>query len=133
MRFWRDGLGLQQLVDRTVRGGWPDLFGSRTDKLRSIFLADPEQPDSALVELVVFEGAAAGEAVPAAPRHGFFLLSFTRDVEETLGRLAALGLARDVRQIRQWAGTGKYAPMAVVTAPDGILVELIGAVEDGAA
>jgi catechol 2,3-dioxygenase-like lactoylglutathione lyase family enzyme len=135
MRFWRDGLGLTELFDHTFTGDWPELFGANTDRLRSIFLGDPQTPDSGVIELVVFEGATdAGVAsVPPdadgaarRPRHGFFLLSLQREVDETLTTLAALGFADCVRRISVPAPGGKTVPMAVITAPDGVLVELIG-------
>ena len=62
----------------------------------------------------------------ARPRHGFFLLSLQRDVEATLSALAALGFADGVRRITVPAPGGKTVAMAVITAPDGVLVELIG-------
>ncbi len=62
----------------------------------------------------------------SGPRHGFFLLSLQRDVDETLSALAALGFTDDVRRITMPAPAGKTVPMAVITAPDGVLVELIG-------
>jgi len=40
--------------------------------------------------------------------------------------LAALGFADGVRRITVAAPAGKTVPMAVITAPDGVLVELIG-------
>jgi catechol 2,3-dioxygenase-like lactoylglutathione lyase family enzyme len=126
LRFWRDGLGLGQLFDFHFTGDWPELFGAKTDRLRSIFLGDPQAPDRAIVELV--ELAGADEALPAAtgPRHGFFLLSLEREVDETLAALAALGFTDGVRRISVDAPGGKSVPMAVITAPDGVLVELIG-------
>jgi hypothetical protein len=69
---------------------WPELFGAKTDRLRSIFLGDPQTPDSGIVEL------------------------------------AALAFADGVRRITVAAPAGKTVPMAVITAPDGVLVELIG-------
>lgn len=127
MTFWRDGLGFAELFDHTFSGDWPELFGARTDRLRSIFLGDPETPDTGIVELVVFEGAGDAAASPKEPRHGFFLLSLQRDVDATLSALAALGFTEGVRRITLPAPTGKTVPMAVITAPDGVLVELIGA------
>jgi catechol 2,3-dioxygenase-like lactoylglutathione lyase family enzyme len=129
MRFWRDGLGLRQLFDHHFTGDWPELFGAKTDRLRSIFLGDPQTPDCGIVELVVLPGAE--EALPATyaaqgPRHGFFLLSLQRDVDTTLSALAALGFTGGVRRITVAAPAGKTVPMAVITAPDGVLVELIG-------
>ena len=74
------------------------------------------------------ELAGADEALPAhpTPRHGFFLLSLQRDVDETLSGLAALGFTDGIRRITMPAPGGKSVPMAVITAPDGVLVELIG-------
>ena len=126
MAFWRDGLGFAELFDQTFTGEWPELFGAKTDHLRSIFLGDPQTPDTGIVELVVLEGADDAPAPPRRPRHGFFLLSLQRDVDETLSAMAALGFADGVRRISVPAPGGKTVPMAVITAPDGVLVELIG-------
>ena len=126
LQFWRDGLGLTQLFDHTFTGDWPELFGAKTDRLRSIFLGDPRAPESGIVELVELPGADEALPPPRAPRHGFFLLSLQRDVDETLSALAAQGFTDGVRQITVPAPAGKTVPMAVITAPDGVLVELIG-------
>ena len=126
LRFWCDGLGLRQLFDCDFTGDWPELFGAKTDSLRSVFVGDPQTPDGGIVELVVFEGADDASAPPRRPRHGFFLLSLQRDVDETLSALAELGFTEGVRRITVAAPSGKTVAMAVVTAPDGVLVELIG-------
>jgi catechol 2,3-dioxygenase-like lactoylglutathione lyase family enzyme len=126
-RFWRDGLGLTELLDHEFRGDWPALFGATTDRLRSVFLGDPHNADSGIVELVQFDGAHDAVAPPSGPRHGFFLLSLERDVEATLSGLADLGFADDVRRISMPGPGGSTVAMAVITAPDGVLVELIGA------
>src|ERR1700722_4619589 len=70
-------------------------------------------------------GPRARESI-AGPAPGFFLVSLNRDVESTLGRLADLGFAHGVRQIVVPAPHGKQIQMAVITAPDGVRVELIG-------
>ncbi|TVS88750.1 VOC family protein [Mycobacterium helveticum] len=106
LRFWRDGLGLSTLLDHEFTGDWPALFATNSDRLRSIFLGDPRTPG-----------------------HGFFLLSLQRDVDETLSVLAELGFTDGVRRIDVAAPAGKTVAMAVVTAPDGVLVELIGAAQ----
>ena len=129
--FWCDGLGLTQLMDHTFRGDWPTLFDAATDHLRSVFLGDPGAPDSGIVELVVFEGAAPAPPAARGPRHGFFLLSLQRDVEPTLTTLSRLGFTDGVRRISMPAPGGATVPMAVVVAPDGVLVELIGAASGG--
>ena len=130
LRFWRDGLGLSEMLDHTFSGDWPTLFDAGTDVLRSVFLGDPENAGSGIVELVHFEGVAG--AVPdtaAGPQRGFFLLSLERDVETTLAALAELGFSDGVRRISMPAPGGRTVAMAVITAPDGVRVELIGSPE----
>jgi glyoxylase I family protein len=126
LKFWRDGLGFTELFDQTFTGDWPKLFGANTDRLRSVFLGDPQSPDTGIVELVVFDGADDATPPPDRPRHGFFLLSLERDVGATLSALAALGFTNGVRRITVPTSTSETLPMAVITAPDGVLVELIG-------
>jgi catechol 2,3-dioxygenase-like lactoylglutathione lyase family enzyme len=122
LRFWRDGIGLREQMDETFKGDWPTLFGSREPTLRSIFLGDPDDTMSGLVELVEFEGGVAeGSAPPSVPTVGFFLLSVYTSVEETLARLTALGLGGPPRRITLSVGV----EMAVVRDPNGVLVELI--------
>jgi len=126
MRFWRDGLGFTELFDHTFTGDWPTLFGAPTDRLRSVFLGDPNTPDTGIVELVVFDGALAAQPASNGPAIGFFLLSLQRDVDATLQGLAQLGFDDGVRRISMPAPGGKTVEMAVITAPDGVRVELIG-------
>lgn len=126
MKFWRDGLGFTKLFGHTFIGDWPELFGAQTDRLQSVFLGDPHTPETGIVELVAFVGANEALPVSAGPRYGFFLLSLQRDVDETLSALAELGFTDGVRRITVAAPAGKSVPMAVITAPDGVVVELIG-------
>ena len=126
MRFWRDGLGLIELFDYTFTGDWPTLFGAATDKLRSIFLGDPDTPDTGIVELVVLEQVDTAPPPTDVPTFGFFLLSLQREVDPTLAKLALLGFDDGVRRIEMPAPGGKKVAMAVITAPDGVRVELIG-------
>jgi catechol 2,3-dioxygenase-like lactoylglutathione lyase family enzyme len=127
IRFYRDGLGLQVLMDHEFDGDWRTLFDAPSDRLRSVFLGDPDSPDAGIVELVTFGVGGGSEDAPAATpaRPGFFLLSFFVDVEATLARLAALGLDTPARRIRV-PGPGGDVEMATVRDPDGVLVELIG-------
>ncbi len=127
LTFWRDGLGLSVIFDQVFTGDWPTLFGATTDRLRSVFLGDPQAPGSGLVELVIFDDTAAAPTRTAGPAPGFFLLSLNRDVDATLTRLAGLGFTDGVRRIAVPAPGAKQVQMAVITAPDGVQVELIGA------
>ena len=99
-------------------------FGGQ--RLTNVVLGDPANPDTGIVELVVLEGSAAGPAQPDAPTFGFFLLSLQRDVDATLDTLTGLGFDDGVRRIEMPAPGGKRVDMAVITAPDGVRVELIG-------
>jgi glyoxylase I family protein len=45
-RFWRDGLGFTELFDHTFTGDWSTLFNAGTDRLRSVFLGDPNTLDT---------------------------------------------------------------------------------------
>jgi catechol 2,3-dioxygenase-like lactoylglutathione lyase family enzyme len=126
IRFWCDGLGFAEVFDHTFTGDWPTLFGATTDRLRSVFLGDPTASDTGIVELVQFEGALPGAQPSSAPAFGLFLLSIQRDVDVTLAGLAELGFDDGVRRIEMPAPGGKTVAMAVITAPDGVRVELIG-------
>ncbi len=129
LRFYRDGLGLQVLMDHEFDGDWRTLFDAPGNRLRSVFLGDPDLPDAGIVELVTFVGDAAGdgdaEPSPVPPEPGFFLLSFFVDVPDTLARLDTLGLDAGARRIRV-PGPGGDVEMATVRDPDGVLVELVG-------
>jgi catechol 2,3-dioxygenase-like lactoylglutathione lyase family enzyme len=130
LRFYRDGLGLQVLMDHEFDGDWSTLFDAPSDRLRSVFLGDPDSPDAGIVELVAFAwegtGGDDGDApTPIPPHPGFFLLSFFVDVDATLKRLAAVGLEGPARRI-QVPAPGGGVEMATVRDPDGVLVELVG-------
>ena len=125
-RFWCDGVGLTELMDHSFRGDWPTLFGAGSDELRSVFLGDPAAPEAGLLELVVFADAGMSPPPVDGPRHGFFLVSLQRNVDATLATLAGLGFADCVRRIAMPGPGGASVAMAVLRAPDGVLVELIG-------
>lgn len=127
VRFYRDGLGLQVLMDHEFEGDWRTLFDAPRDRLRSVFLGDPDAPDAGIVELVTFgaDGDGGGEPPVGAPRAGFFLLSFFVDVDATMARLAALGFDEPARRTRVRAPEG-HVDMVTVRDPDGVLVELVG-------
>jgi catechol 2,3-dioxygenase-like lactoylglutathione lyase family enzyme len=126
LRFWQSGLGFTILFDHVFTGDWPTLFDATADTLRSIFLGDPAAPDTGIVELVVFDNPASATGPSAGPATGLFLVSLNRDVGPTLRRLADLGFTDGVRRIVVPAPHGKQVQMAVITAPDGVRVELIG-------
>ena len=128
LRFYRDGLGLSLLWEREFEGDWPTLFGAPEPKLHSAFLGDANAPDAGIVELVEFIGGMEeGAPQGPSPQLGFFLLSFYVDVDETLARLAHLGLGGEPRRIAVQGMAEQHVPMATVRDPDGVIIELIGA------
>jgi len=127
MRFYRDGLGLEVMMDSEFDGDWPALFGAKSSRLHSVFLGDSAMPEAGVVELVSFEGMPDVAAAPDEPAVGFFLLSFyVGDVDAVLARLRDLGLGGEPRRIALPAPDGASVAMATVRDPDGVLVELIG-------
>lgn len=122
LRFWCDGLGFAVIMDERFEGDWPTLLHAPSSLLRAVFLGDPKHPESGIVELVDLGPVAAPpDATPQAAA-GFLLLSIVTDLAAALERLDALGLGGTPRQI-----DASGIAMAVVTDPDGVLVELIAA------
>ena len=125
LRFWRDGLGFEALMDESFTGDWPTLLRSTSTSLRAVFLGHPATPGSGIVELVdlgAVADTANAEVVDRGkpPSAGFLLLSVMTDLVGALERLAALGLGGVPRRI-EVSGIA----MAVVRDPDGVLVELV--------
>jgi catechol 2,3-dioxygenase-like lactoylglutathione lyase family enzyme len=122
LRFWRDGIGFEILMDQRFEGDWQTLLHAPTGSLRAVFLGDPANPASGIVELVDIEATGRLYATNGPAKAGFLLLSVMTDVAGTLERLSRLGLGDTPRRI-----TVAGIEMAVVVDPDGVLVELVGA------
>ena len=120
LRFYRDGLGFQVLLDKEFDGEWPTLFGVKSARLRAVICADPAHPDAGGVELVTFAEPLADGPPPAPPLVPTVMLAFSADVDEVLPRLLENG-GTDPR--RATLSRGNQA--ATVRDPDGILVELV--------
>ncbi len=120
MRFWCEGLGFEQIMDHSFDGDWPTLLRARSTTLRAVFLGDPTNPESGIVELVDLGHVDDGDEPAETPRTGFLLLSVFTDLAAALDRLAALGLGGEPRRI-----TTSGVAMAVVVDPAGVQVELV--------
>lgn len=123
LRFYRDGVGLQVLVDRVLHADLDALLGVATESVRMVFLGDADNPDAGIVELLdLGSPAIAGSpAQPGLPGRGVFLLSFQADVDAALARLADMGMGGSPR--RMPTPGGGFA--ATVVDPDGVMVELL--------
>jgi glyoxylase I family protein len=126
LRFYRDGLGLEVLFDVTLDTDIEPLLGVTTKRLRTVFLGNRGQVGEGRVELVELETGnplPGGSADAGRPHRGAFLLSFVVPVEETLARLAGLGLGGPPHRMPTPGG-----PAAAVVDPDGVMVELLSRV-----
>jgi glyoxylase I family protein len=124
LRFYRDGIGLDVLQDRTVDGDWPALFGAPGRSLHVVFLGDSSTPDvfSGVLELNAFE-AELGPAPAEQSHYGVTMISYFVDVEATLTRLAELGIGGDPARVEQQTPNGTIT-VATVRDPDGVTVLL---------
>ena len=118
--FWRDGLGLDVLLDETFEGPWPELFGWDSTILRSVFLGEATAGDSGIVELVASAGTVPDSASASCNVVGFFLLSLFADLDEVLPRLSRLGVGGEPTV----CAVGPTR-LAVVLDPNGVRVELM--------
>ena len=120
LRFWRDGLGFEVLLDQRFSGDWPTLLRAPSTSLRAVFLGRADLPDAGIVELVDLGPVPAGPADGPAPGPGILLLSVMTDVGAALQRLAGLGLGGEPRRIEVHG-----IDMCTVVDPDGVVVELV--------
>jgi glyoxylase I family protein len=117
-RFYRDGLGLEILIDREFEGDWPGLFGVTSKRLRAVILGDADRPHQ--VELVAFAEPVPVGAPASEPTTGNAILTFVVDLDAILPAMLAAG-ARDLRRTKLSNGNAA----ATVRDPDGIQVQLL--------
>jgi glyoxylase I family protein len=124
--FWRDGLGLEVLMDHTFEGPWPTLFGGESTTLRSVFLGEVASSESGIVELVARDDTAPPGAGSPGPAEGFMLLSLFADLDTVLPRLSSLGVGGEAT-----VAAVSGVRLAVVRDPNGVRVELMDDVARG--
>ena len=122
LHFYRDGIGLDVLFDVTFDANFEALLGVPTERPHIVFLGDREHPEVGRIELIDLGTGDPpdGRTAPGLPHRGMCLVSFHVPVEETLRRLADLGLGGAPRSI-----PGPDGLAAVVIDPDGVMVELL--------
>jgi glyoxylase I family protein len=124
LRFYVEGIGLEVVFDVTLPMDMKDFLGVSTEKVRTLFLSQPGIPGATRLELLdLYDGRALDDPPgDGLPHRGLTLLSFHVSVDETLARLAGLGLGGTPRRIPARKGFA-----ATVTDPDGVMVELVDA------
>jgi catechol 2,3-dioxygenase-like lactoylglutathione lyase family enzyme len=126
LRFYREGIGLDILVDSVMAMDLEPLLGIRTASVRTVFLGDADRPDGGIVELIDVGSSDITDAPTQSgvPSRGLFLLSLQVDIQAVLARLAALGLGQPWRTMTRPDGS---LLAATVVDPDGVIVELLHA------
>lgn len=126
LRFYRDGVGLDVLVDTVLEGDMQPLLGMHTTKVRTVFLGDADHREGGILELldVGNDDVTGGPPQTGLPSRGVFLISLQVDVEAVLARLAELGLGGVPRRMNM--PNGDLLAASVVD-PDGVTVELLHA------
>ena len=122
IEYWRDGVGLELMMDGEFEGDWPTLFNSPSTSLRSVFLGDPDQ-EGGILELVDF--GAPGTRPPASemPAEGLMLVAFQCDVDPALERIKALGGAGPLCEITVQSARGPVR-IVLLEDPNGVRFEL---------
>jgi lactoylglutathione lyase len=124
LRFYRDGLGLEQEFDKILDGPYLNVvLGLDHDSIRAVYL---RIPGGGFVELLEYRGI---ERLPAASRPCDFgsghLCLYVDDVEGMHARLVSLGFhARSDQVVDITAGPNTGARSCYMADPDGYSVEL---------
>jgi glyoxylase I family protein len=123
LRFYRDGLGLEVLFDVVIPFDLEPLLGFTTTDARTLFLGNPDDDVSSSVELLGVTPSDVDKQppVPEGIRRGLYLISFVLPVQDTLDRLASLGLGGEPHVMRPPSGNLS----ATVRDPDGVVVEIL--------
>src|SRR4051812_18092177 len=86
-------MGFDVLMDHRFDGDWQQLFDGPSNTLRSVFLGDPADPESGILELVEFIDTDPVERSSASQHAavGFFLVSVFTPLDAARERLEAAG------------------------------------------
>jgi glyoxylase I family protein len=122
IEYWRDGVGLELMMDGEFEGDWPTLFSVASTSLRSVFLGEPGQ-GGGILELVDFGTPGTRQPEVTEPAEGLMLIAFQCAIDPALERIEALGGAGPWREVTVQSPRG---PVRVVLLedPNGVLFEL---------
>lgn len=122
IEYWRDGVGLELMMDGEFEGDWPTLFNAPSTSLRSVFLGDPNR-DGGILELVDFGTPGTRQPECEMPAEGLMLVAFQCDIDPALQRLSALGRAGPLREVTVQTPRGAVR-IVLLEDPNGVHFEL---------
>ncbi len=122
LAYWRDGVGLELMMDGEFEGDWPTLFNVPSRSLRSVFLGDANQ-DGGILELVDFGSPGTRQPAGETPAEGLMLVAFQCAIDPVLERLQSMGYAGPLREITVQSRRGPVR-MVLLEDPNGVRFEL---------
>ncbi len=93
LAYWREGVGLELMMDGEFEGDWPTLFNVPSTSLRSVFLGEADR-GGGILELVDFGTPGTRQPAGDVPPEGLMLVAFQCVIDPVLERLACHGLGR---------------------------------------
>jgi glyoxylase I family protein len=130
LRFYRDGIGLDMIMDIHAHGDFAELFDVPYRRLRSIMLGDRGDILAGVFELVVFDHRSDALApvddsqLPEPSRPSRYLLhSFFVEFDEVLPRLKELGFLDSYKEQQVQTPVG-LSRVITLRDPHGFMVEL---------
>jgi glyoxylase I family protein len=126
--YWRDGIGLDLLMDGEFEGDWPTLFDAPSKVLRSVFLGEGGR-DGGILELVDFGPPGRPQPRGELTDVGLMLVAFQCAIDPVLVRMEALGLGAPLRDVTVPSARGPVR-IVLLEDPNGVpfeLTEFIGA------
>jgi catechol 2,3-dioxygenase-like lactoylglutathione lyase family enzyme len=120
--YWRDGVGLELMMDGEFEGDWPTLFNSTSTMLRSAFLGDPDR-EGGVLELVDFGTPGTRRPQGKTPDEGLMLVAFQCEIDPVLRRLKELGHGGPLREVTVPSARGPVR-IVLLEDPNGVGFEL---------
>jgi catechol 2,3-dioxygenase-like lactoylglutathione lyase family enzyme len=120
--YWRDGVGLELMMDGEFEGDWPTLFNSTSTILRSAFLGDPDR-EGGILELVDFGTPGTRQPQGKTPDEGLMLVAFQCEIDPVLRRMKELGHEGPLREVTVPSARGPVR-IVLLEDPNGVRFEL---------
>jgi len=120
--YWRDGVGLELMMDGEFEGDWPTLFNSTSNTLRSVFLGDRDR-DGGILELVDFGTPGTRRPQGETPDEGLMLVAFQCAIDPVLRRMKELGHDGPLREVTVPSARGPVR-IVLLEDPNGVRFEL---------